>query len=1164
MRERILNAIDKKIEENPDDIFLQRQIVLLNKANICTIHAFCLEVIRNNFFELDIPANFRIADTSEIELLKQDVIEDLFEEKYLKQDEGFIKLINIYTGYRGDEPLKEMILSLYKYIQSNPFPIEWLNEKVSMFKPNDDIKEFEKTCWGIILLNYFSDELEDSIVKLKKLEKDMTRFPELEKFIKVVAIDIQNLKNIQSNTNSWDMAFNLAQDLKWEKWPVDKKITLEMKEQAKKVRDEVKKKINSVIQKNIFYNSEEALQDIQKMFPVLEQLEKIVIEFSKQFAIRKKEKNIIDFNDIEHFALQILIKKNEETGKFEKTEIAKTYMEKFVEIAIDEYQDSNLVQEYILNSISRGNNMFMVGDVKQSIYKFRQARPELFLEKYEKYPLKGEQKENNLKIKLFKNFRSRKNVLDFTNLVFQNIMSKEAGDIIYNEEEYLNLGAMYENPKQEGINFGGIAELHIIDLKNNEEDNEDDTSEEQEETENIIENSSIEAKFVASRIKELINSGYMVYDKKVGYRKACYKDIVILLRATSNLSPIYEKELIEQDIPVFSDASTEFLESIEIQTILSVLKILDNPTQEIPLITVMRSNIGGFTDEELIKIRICDKDDNFYEALIKAKIQVEEYLAKKIDNFLVKLEEWRRKSSLIELDELIWLIYTETNFYHYVGLMPNGALRQANLKMLFEKAKQYEDASFKGLYNFIHFIDKIHNSNNDMQAAKVIGENEDVVRIMSIHKSKGLEFPVVFLSGTGKGFNLRDLNEPILFHQEIGFGPKFIDEERRIEYNTLAKEAIKIKSHGETLSEEMRILYVALTRAKEKLIITGISKDAQKSLKQKEDLLDMYTVENKESKINSKLIKKYKKYLDWLELVYIFNKNNVDSIVTLNIHAKEDILKGPKRERVIEEANIVEQIKERAKNAEYNKEIVDVLNWKYGYMDSIFTPAKTSVTKLKELEQEKREGFAILMQSDETDETIEEIEDKKDFSKIIDTPNFLVEEEKITGAKKGTLMHLCMQKMVESKDYSLEDIKNLVGKLVQKEIILPKEAEAINVKQLLEYTKSNLWKELKKAKEIHKEQPFYLNIPAKEVSDCNTDDLILVQGIIDLYYINEKGELILVDYKTDYINLDEEEILITKYSKQLELYKRALEKSLDKNVEKMYIYSTVLNKTILI
>ena len=532
------------------------------------------------------------------------------------------------------------------------------------------------------------------------------------------------------------------------------------------------------------------------------------------------------------------------------------------------------------------------------------------------------------------------------------------------------------------------------------------------------------------------------------------------------------------------------------------------------------------------------------------------------------LSKWRKESKIIELDELIWKIYTETNFYHYVGLMPNGSLRQANLKMLFEKAKQYEEASFKGLYNFINFIDKVHTGSNDLSSAKIIGENEDVVRIMSIHKSKGLEFPVVFLSSTGKGFNLRDLNEPILLHQDIGFGVKYIDDERKIEYNTLAKEAIKIKSHEETLSEEMRILYVALTRAKEKLIITGLSKDANKSLKQKEELLDMYKTENNSNKINSKLIKKYKTYLDWIELVYLFNKENIEDIATLNIYNKNDILKIENKEKNAQGENILDNLNKKCKeysiSEEESKSIFKKLNWEYTFVSSVNLPGKTSVTKLKEIEQEKNlNNSKFLFYDDESDDIKElsSLEENRDLL-INDIPNFLKEDEKISSSKKGTLMHLCMQKMVETKNYTFEDIKKLVEKLTLKNIISQKEAEAININQLYKYTKSDLWQELSLAKEIYKEKPFYLNINASEVIEANTEDLILVQGIIDLYFINQNNELILVDYKTDFVNSEAE--LVEKYNVQLEIYKKALEEAMKRKVDKVYIYSTYLDKVVLI
>lgn len=686
MRERILDAIYKQIEENPEDEVLQKQIILLNKASICTIHSFCLDVIRNHFYELDISANFRVGDSGEIELLKQDVIEELFEEKYLNNDKDFIDLINTYTSYRDDESLKQLVMNIYKFIQSSPFPNEWLNDKVEMFNISDKKQDFSKNLWGKILLKNLSEDLEDSIIKLENLVLNMRRFDELEKYIKVIESDITNLKSLHKNLDSWDNAYNSSK-IDFDKWPVDRKITLLIKDEAKKIRDDVKKKISASINKVLIYNSETANTDITEMYNIFYKLKNLIIEFSDRFSSRKKEKNVIDFNDIEHFALKLLVNK-EKNGKIVSTDIAKEYKEKFEEIAIDEYQDSNLVQEYILSSISRGNNIFMVGDVKQSIYKFRQARPELFLDKYENYSMNKEVGKD-LKIKLFKNFRSRKNILDFTNLVFDNIMSKEAGDILYNEEEYLNLGANYEEPEDLSSKYAGITELHIIDMKENEdneiyksnteekngEDNKNrngyenkDENTKQEETEEIIENSVIEAKLVAKKIKELLNSGYLVYDKKIGYRKITYKDIVILLRATSNLAPIYEKELNELDIPVFSDTSSEFLDSIEIQTILCVLKIVDNPMQDIPFVSVLRSNIGGFSDDELVKIRLCNKEASFYEAFIIAQIQCEEVLSNKIQNFLSQLKSWQKQVNEKPLDELIWNIYIETNFYNYVRI----------------------------------------------------------------------------------------------------------------------------------------------------------------------------------------------------------------------------------------------------------------------------------------------------------------------------------------------------------------------------------------------------------------------------------------------------------------------------------------------------------------
>ena len=1146
MRERILEAIYKKLEENPENVHLQRQIILLNKASICTIHSFCLDVIHNHFYEIDLPSNFKIADTAEIDLLKQEVLDDLFEQKYTENDKDFIELLENYTNYRGDEALQELVLKIYKFIQSSPFPIKWLQEKLELLKIED--KDISQTIWGKLIIQTVEDDIQESIMQLEAIKSKMALYPEMTKFYQKICEDLIILKDLQ-NYNSWDELYIKLLNFNFSKWPVDKKVTNDLKEDSKEIRDKVKKHIKEKTAKLLSCSQEQAVKDLKIITPTLEKLSNLVTEFTKNFAEKKKEKNCIDFNDIEHFALKILLDENNNP-----TEVAKKYKEKFEEIAIDEYQDSNLVQEAILTSISKGNNIFMVGDVKQSIYKFRQARPELFLQKYDEYKNKEEKtQEDNLKIQLFRNFRSRQNILNITNLVFESIMSKELGDINYNENEYLNYGANYPKP-EEIKNYAGIAELDIIDLKEDESITAFEGEEDEEEQERV-EDDVLEAKFVANKIQELLNSDYMVFDKKQGYRKIRPKDIVILLRATSNLSPIYEKELSDLELPVFSDTSGTYLDTVEIQTILSVLKIIDNPLQDIPLVVVLRSSICNFTDNDLITIRLTDRNCNFYEALIKTRLICDGDLKNKIESFLEKLEKWKSISQYMPLDEFIWQIYLDTGYYQYVGLLPNGAMRQANLKTLFEKAKQYEKASFKGLFNFIQFIDKLKKQNGDLASAKLIGENEDVIRIMSIHKSKGLEFPVVFLCNSHKKFNMQDLNDNILLHQDIGFGPTIMDTARKIKYSSIAKDAIKLKMKQETLSEEQRILYVALTRAKEKLYITGRSKDFTKYVQDKNKVLEMYESEN--IKLDAKLMKKANSYLDWIMYVYLFNQGRtitlkgeqykLSDIITLNVSNKKDLLKTLAKEEVVEQIDLKEKIGQILKNKsdEENKKseqaLKELLEWKYDYIVDTTLPTKSSVTKIK---QEKIKLEEILKGIES-----EEVEYKKSY-----TPKFMQEDKKISNAEKGTLVHLCIQRLDEKKDYELKDIQNMILNLVEKEIITQNEADAIDVNLIYQYTKSQLFEELRQAKEVHKEQPFYINIPAKDVvSEAeNSKKNILVQGIIDLYYIDKNDNLVLIDFKTDYISNEPnaKEKILDKYKVQLEIYKTALEQALGRKVNK--------------
>ena len=1141
MRERVLNAIYKKIDENPENERLQRQITLLNKASICTIDSFCLDVVRNNFFEINISQNFRIGDTTEIEILKQDVLEDLFEDKYEEEDKDFEKLINTYTSYKDDTPLKELILKIYTYIQSNPFPEKWLHEKIEMFNLTENLtQDFAETIWGKQLLKQVEELLEDGIIKLKIENKKLGQYTELSKYFQIINDDIEQLEMLKANLDSWDKAYKIASEIKFKTWPTDRKITLEAKDVAKITRDSVKETLKKVLEKILIFDSKEANEDINDMYTILNKLEKIILEFNEKFIKRKKEKNIVDFSDIEHLALKILINENGEPS-----EIAKKYQEKFAEIAIDEYQDSNLVQEYILTSISKGNNIFMVGDVKQSIYKFRQARPDLFLYKYKNYKTKNHKTEDDdLKIQLFKNFRSRKEVLDFSNLIFGSIMTEKLGELNYTIEEYLNLGANYENTNQDLR-----TEIDIINVEETEEQLMDTNQEieDNEEEKEKLENIELEAKFVANKIKQLIENKFQIYDvKKQEKRDIKYKDIVILLRSTKEPAPIFEKEILNLGMPVFSDTSSEYLESIEIETIMNLLKIIDNPLKEIPLVAVMRSVIGGFTDNELVEIRLSDKYDNFYNTILKAKKDVDKQLRQKIEKFLSKLEMWRKEQEYLSLDELIWKIYNDTGYHNYVGLMTNGNLRQANLKMLFERAKQCENISFKGLYNFINYIEKIKTSSKDMDSAKVIGENDDVIRIMSIHKSKGLEFPVVFLSGTGKQFNMQDLNNKILLHPEMGIGVKYIDYDKQIEYDTLSKQAIKNQIMLETLSEEMRVLYVALTRAKEKLIITGYS--TAKKQKEIDELKYKY------SNLNYIVLKKYKSYLDWIMLVHAYNYDEMNKLLTVQIYEKNEILKIYESKQT-KDNNIAEQILNKLGNAKLEvnvkEKIRKILEYEYDNKFATTLKNKMSVTEIKELNKQTETSDEFISEKRET---------------LLSLPKFLQTDEdtKITNSQKGTLIHLCMQKLDLSKQtYTYNDVQKLIDELQAKKIITEKEAEAININKIHKFTNSKIWEEMIHAHEVQREKTFYINIPAKEVYNQNTDEKILVQGIIDLYYISQNNELVLVDFKTDFVENQDEHILIDKYKLQLDLYKRALESATGRKVDRVYIYSTYLEKEIL-
>ena len=902
--------------------------------------------------------------------------------------------------------------------------------------------------------------------------------------------------------------------------------------------------------------------------------------FGEKFNKKKKEKNILDFNDLEHLCLKILSDRDQ-SGNIIPSKTAIEFKNLFEEVLVDEYQDSNNVQETIIGLVSKRNdecpNVFMVGDVKQSIYRFRQAKPELFMDKYMRYTL---EESNNRKIQLYKNFRSRKEIIDGVNYIFGEIMSDTVGELEYTNDESLNLGASYSKSKDKNVILGGPIEVNIIDKaiedsdKNKEKVDEDDFESDE------IEGVNLEGKIIAKRIKELMdNRGdniFKVLDKETGeYRSIKYKDIVILLRATKNWSESILDELGKEGIPAYADTGSGYFESIEIRTIMSLLRVIDNPMQDVPVIALLKSPIMGFSVEDLSIIRLIDKEKYFYENILyiveNSICTISEELVKKCNRFIEKLNIWRNKSIYMPIDELIWYLYMDTAYYGYVGAMPNGVLRQANLKILFQRAKQFEQTSFKGLFNFINFINKLTNSSGDMGSAKILGENEDVVRIMSIHKSKGLEFPVVFLCGTGKQFNLMDLNKSILYHDELGFGPDFVNIEKRVSIGTIAKEAIKKKMKLETLSEEVRILYVACTRAKEKLIITGTVSNMQKSI---EKWMSSASLDN--NTILASEVLKGKSYLDWIgmclckhndgkvlrEKIYASNEISKDdqSKWDIKLFGRNDILINNKKDQLKEEKEVKLNVLEEDYDEDIYSEINKRLSYKYPLKESTRLKSNISVSDLKKRNAEITDQYIQHI-------SLEEV--KVTDNKTVITPKFLQKEKGLTAAEKGNAIHFVMKKIDLDRVSSLSEIKEQIKYLYENEFILEEEMKVINPYKIMSFFKSGLGKMMielhKSGEKIYREFPFYTEISSIDIDNTLSKDYesekVRLQGIIDCFF-EYNGEYIILDYKTDYVSDNNIEELQKKYIKQIDYYDNAIFKITGKRVSRRYLYSFYLEKVI--
>ena len=1181
MRERIANAISKKLEDRPDSKSLQKQLTLLSRANTTTMHSFCLDVIKNYFYTIDLDPSFRIADDTECTLMKNEIIEELFEELYENDDDNFKTLVESYSGSRDDEKLKDMVLRLYSFSMSGPWPEVWLNEKAEEFNINT-VDELDKTEWINVLRSNLGVELNGFINMMNKAIEIIKETDGLEPYLETFTIELSYLDNAYASlSGGLEEMYKAFKLISFGRIPVVRKNKVSdenAQATVKGIRDSIKKKIAKLIEDSFTFTPEEAVEGIKRVYPCMKTLANITLEFGDRFTKKKRDKNLLDFNDLEHLCLKILITKDEDDN-IVPSQVAEHFREYFDEVLVDEYQDSNNVQETIIDLVSRKSldqpNVFMVGDVKQSIYRFRQAKPELFLDKYNRYPLEAGGRDR--KIQLYKNFRSREEVISGSNYIFKMVMSTIVGELEYTDEEALNLGASYKENTDSNTVVGGEIELHILDKSGIAKVEEVDVIEEKEDGEKFEEEEDVdaialEAKIISKRIKKLFSEKdgktFKVFDKDTNeYRNIKYKDIVILLRATKNWSEIFLEELGNEGVPVYADTGSGYFESIEIRTIMSLLKIIDNPLQDVPMIAVLRSPIVGFTAEELSDLRLLNKELYFYEIIkevSEGNLEASEELKEKCISIIDNINIWREKSVYTPIDEFIWYLYMDTAYFGYVGAMPNGKLRQANLKILFQRAKQFESTSFKGLFNFINFINKLRKSSGDMGSAKVLGENEDVVRIMSIHKSKGLEFPVVFCAGTGKQFNLMDLNSSILYHEELGFGPDYVDLEKRNAYTTLAKEAIKKRIRLETLSEEMRILYVAFTRAKEKLIITGATRDLEKAIN---NWVSSASLD--ENIILPSEVLKGKSYLDWIALAMC---KHADGEILRDVAGvtrdlikvdyskwkikfwNKDLLITSKEVEVVEEENEKNLIEE-AENIKYiDKEIERRLGYKYKYKEGAMLPSNVSVSDLKMSDYEY-DGITTL-----------EIFKEKPLIK----PKFLQEEKGLSAAERGTIMHYVMQKLNLSRVNSISEIKAQIEEMVLDKSLTEQEASTIWFKKIYKFYTSDLGKRVLKAFNnnylVRREFPFFTEISSLQLGEnlekeIYEDEKVRLQGIIDLFF-QEGEEIVLVDYKTDYVEEGNEEEIIDRYRTQLTYYKEALEKVTGKKVKESYLYLFYIDKVI--
>lgn len=1136
MKERIGAALEKALEEQPENAHLKKQAALIHTAKIMTIHSFCLSVIREYFYTIDLDPGFRIVEEGELKLLKQDVLEQLLEEKYEEGKEEFLKFVESFATERDDVSLEKMILQLYEYAGSHPNSEKWLDECAKVYLQGvDESSDYMKKI--VAFLKKSLSDVEVNLDLAKEICMDVDGPADYLPTIEKDELLLEAILNADTY-KEFHKAF-----MQLDKWPrlaanKDKSVDADKVERVKTLRAEWKDTINDMKEDYFFQEMEEMEADMRMCYPVMQTLVDLVKEFGELLAKKKEEKNVIDFHDMEQFALKILTR--EEGDIFVPSDVARDYQSQFEEIMIDEYQDSNLLQETILTSVSRmslgQNNMFMVGDVKQSIYRFRMSRPELFMEKYHCYPYQ----KGCSRIDLHKNFRSRAEVLDASNAIFEKIMTEKLGGITYDEDAMLYVGAEY--PQQEG----NLTEILVVETKTGEGANV--------QTLKADEARTMEIRAVAEKIHELMEHNKVWDKKKEEFRSLEYKDIVILSRSLRGYAEIIPKILGEEGIPVYAQSQEGYYETLEIGWILDYLRVLDNYRQDLSMAAVLKSPFGKCTNEELAQVKNAWPGVAFHEAVLRTvgiwwqeksepEAKIDKNCREKLRKIFEQLETFRNQVSYLSIHELLWKIMEETGYRDYISAMPGGEQRAANLDMLLMKAKAFENTSYKGLFHFVRYMEQLKKYEMDTGEAGIFDEQMDAVRLMSIHKSKGLEFPVVIVVGMGKKFNEQDSTGNLLMHPELGLGIDAIDLNRRTKSTTLLKSVIQCENKLENLSEELRVLYVALTRAQEKLILVGTCGDAMKKL----DKLGAFIV--KDELCFSELCSAGK-YFDWILPAAVRIPRD---LVGIQVRTVEDIVGAQimrEQEDVLNKKVYLHEIAKEKKQSNF----YDLLEEQFAY----HYPAETKQVKLKYSVSELKKRAAIFEAIEETGEDLIKEDNTEEL-----IPNFMKEDKELTGSAKGTAYHKVMELLDFSREYEECSLREQFD-CWEKEGYLSSEMKAcVKVEDILTFFKSSIGVRVKAAAKkgvLYKEQPFVLGVPAKEIyPEKKEDETVLVQGIIDVFF-EEDDSYVILDYKTDRVRKMEE--LLLRYKEQLNLYGKAVEQIMEKSVKERTIYSFILEEEI--